>query len=60
MTAGIIIGTFIGGALGVVVTALLQIAKQTAFSDGVEPSLEQEDRFVFLENAEKMKDEQEE
>ena len=60
MITGILIGIPIGGMIGIVVMALLNIAKQADISDGIEPSLGQEDRFVVLKNAEEMTDEQEE
>lgn len=60
MITGILIGIPIGVMIGIVVMTLLSIAKQADISDGIEPSLAQEDRFVVLKNAEEMKDEQEE
>lgn len=50
------IGVFVGGALGVAAMALLNIAKQADISDGIEPSLGQEDRFVIMENAEEIEE----
>lgn len=53
------IGIIIGGlavVFGVIMIALLRIAKQTDISFGIEPSLEQEDRFVILENAEEIEE----
>lgn len=56
MITGIIIGVPIGCMLGIVVMALLSIAKQTNDESGIEPSLGQEDNFIFLENAEEMEE----
>lgn len=53
------IGIIIGGlavVFGVIVIALLRMAKQTDIDSGIEPSLEQEDNFVILENAEEMEE----
>lgn len=40
--------------LGIVVMALLNIAKQKDIDSGIEPSLGQEDNFVIMENAEEI------
>lgn len=53
------IGIIIGGlaiGFGVIMIALLRIAKQTDISFGIEPSLEQEDNFVIMENAEEIEE----
>ena len=53
------IGIIIGGlaaVFGVIMIALLRMAKQTDIDSGIEPSLEQEDRFVILENAEEIEE----
>lgn len=53
------IGIIIGGlavGFGVIMIALLRMAKQTDIDSGIEPSLEQEDRFVILENAEEIEE----
>ena len=53
------IGIIIGGlavGFGVIMIALLRIAKQTDISFGIEPSLEQEDRFVVIENVEEIEE----
>ena len=52
---GIIIGGFVI-LFGAVVMALLRIAKQADIDSGIEPSLEQEDRFVVIENAEEIEE----
>ena len=52
---GIIIGGFVVG-FGVIMIALLRMAKQTDIDSGIEPSLEQEDRFVVAENAEEIEE----
>ena len=56
MIVGIIIGVIFVALIGVSVMALLRIAKQTEISFGIEPSLEQEDRFVVAENAEEIEE----
>lgn len=56
MITGIIIGVPIGCMLGIVVMALLNIAKQKDIDSGIEPSLGQEDNFVILENAEEIEE----
>ena len=53
---GIIIGGFVI-LFGAVVMALLRIAKQADIDSGIEPSLEQEDNFVIMENAEEIGEE---
>lgn len=53
--AGIAIGMFIMG-FGVFLVALFWIAKQTDIDNGIEPSLEQEDRFVVIENVEEIEE----
>ena len=53
------IGIIIGGlaiGFGVIMIALLRMAKQTDIDSGIEPSLEQEDRFVVIENAEEIEE----
>ena len=53
------IGIIIGGlavGFGVIMIALLRMAKQTDIDSGIEPSLEQEDRFVFLKDADEIDD----
>lgn len=56
MITGILIGISIGVMIGIVVMALLSIAKQADISDGIEPSLGQEDNFVILENVEEIEE----
>ena len=53
------IGIIIGGlavGFGVIMIALLRMAKQTDIDSGIEPSLGQEDRFVFLKDADEIDD----
>ena len=53
------IGIIIGGlavGFGVIMIALLRMAKQTDIDSGIEPSLEQEDRFVVAENVEEIEE----
>jgi len=53
------IGIIIGGlavGFGVIMIALLRMAKQTDIDSGIEPSLEQEYRFVVIENAEEIEE----
>ena len=52
---GIIIGCLAVG-FGVIVIALLRMAKQTDIDNGIEPSSGQEDNFVILENAEEIEE----
>ena len=51
-----ILACLFSGAFGAALMALLQVAKQTDIEDGVEPSLGQEDRFVFLKDADEIDD----
>ena len=49
-----ILACLFSGAFGAALMALLQVAKQTDIEDGVEPSLGQTDKIVYMTNAEKL------
>lgn len=50
MILGIIIGVLIGGLVGVSSIALLSMSKDITICDEPEVSLEQEDKFIVIEN----------
>ena len=50
MILGIIIGILIGGLVGVSLMAILSISKDITICDEPEVSLDQEDKFIVIEN----------
>ena len=50
MILGIIIGVLIGGLVGVSLMAILSMSKDITICDEPEISLEQEDKFIVIEN----------
>ena len=58
MILGIIIGVLIGGLVGVSLMAILNMSKDITICDEPEISLDQEDKFIIIEdnNTEKQKE----
>ena len=50
MILGIIIGVLIGGLVGVSLMAILSMSKDITICDEPEVSLEQENKFIVIEN----------
>ena len=50
MILGIIIGVLIGGLVGVSLMAILSMSKDITICDEPEVSLEQEDKFIIIED----------
>ena len=58
MILGIVIGILIGGLVGVSLMAILNMSKDITICDEPEISLDQEDKFIIIEdnNTEKQKE----
>ena len=58
MILGIVIGIIIGGLVGVSLMAILSMSKDITICDEPEISLDQEDKFIIIEdnNTEKQKE----
>ena len=58
MILGIVIGILIGGLVGVSLMAILSMSKDITICDEPEISLDQEDKFIIIEdnNTEKQKE----
>ena len=58
MILGIVIGIVIGGLVGVSLMAILSMSKDITICDEPEISLDQEDKFIIIEdnNTEKQKE----
>ena len=58
MILGIVIGILIGGLVGVSLMAILSMSKDIKICDEPEVSLDQEDKFIIIEdnNTEKQKE----
>ena len=58
MILGIVIGIVIGGLVGVSLMAILNMSKDITICDEPEISLDQEDKFIIIEdnNTEKQKE----
>lgn len=50
MILGIVIGILIGGLVGVSLMAILSMSKDITICDEPEISLDQEDKFIVIEN----------
>ena len=50
MILGIVIGILIAGLVGVSLMAILSMSKDITICDEPEVSLEQEDKFIIIEN----------
>ena len=50
MILGIVIGILIGGLVGVSLMAILSMSKDITICDEPEVSLEQEDKFIIIED----------
>ena len=53
MILGIIIGVLIGGLVGVSLMAILNMSKDITICDEPEISLDQEDKFIIIEDIDK-------
>ena len=56
MILGIIIGVLIGGLVGVSLMAILSMSKDITICDEPEISLDQEDKFIIIEDINKEND----
>ena len=56
MILGIIIGILIGGLVGVSLMAILSMSKDITICDEPEISLDQEDKFIIIEDINKEND----